>query len=78
MSCSRSRHLILWLLGTLTGQQRFYGMRLVTRKGRHYHPLSVLPEANCIAVFQWGTYISPGVRYYECIICYNVLILNVI
>jgi len=28
--CLRSRHLVLWLLGTLTGQQRFYGPRLVT------------------------------------------------
>jgi hypothetical protein len=26
----KSRHLILWLLDTLTGQQRFYGTRLVT------------------------------------------------
>jgi len=29
-SCLRSRHLVLWSLGTLTGQQRFYGQRLVT------------------------------------------------
>jgi hypothetical protein len=28
--CLRSRHLVLRLLGTLTGQQRFYGPRLVT------------------------------------------------
>ena len=48
-SCSSSRHLVLWSLGTLTGQQRFYGPRLVTRKGRCYHPFSVLPEAGCIA-----------------------------
>ena len=48
-SCLRNRHLILWSLGTLTGQQRFYGTGLVTRKGRYYHPLSVLPEAGCIA-----------------------------
>jgi hypothetical protein len=47
----RSHHLVLWSLGTLTGQQRFYGPRLVTRKGRCYHPLSVLPEASCIADF---------------------------
>jgi hypothetical protein len=26
----RSRHLVLWSLGTLTGQQRFYGTGLVT------------------------------------------------
>jgi hypothetical protein len=30
MSCLRSRHLVLWSLGTLTGQQRFYGTGLVT------------------------------------------------
>jgi hypothetical protein len=30
MSCLRSRHLVLWSLGTLTGQHRFYGMGLVT------------------------------------------------
>jgi hypothetical protein len=30
MSCLRSRHLVLWSLGTLTGQQRFYGSGLVT------------------------------------------------
>jgi hypothetical protein len=47
----RSHHLVLWLLGTLTGQQRFYGTRLVTQKGRYYHPLNVLPEADCIAGF---------------------------
>jgi len=29
-SSSRSHHLVLWLLGTLTGQQRLYGTRLVT------------------------------------------------
>ena len=29
-SCLRSRRLVLWLLGTLTGQQRFYGTGLVT------------------------------------------------
>jgi hypothetical protein len=29
-SCLRSRHLVLWSLGTLTGQQRFYGSGLVT------------------------------------------------
>jgi hypothetical protein len=29
-SCLRSRHLVLWSLGTLTGQQRFYGTGLVT------------------------------------------------
>jgi hypothetical protein len=50
-SCLRSRHLVLWLLGTLTGQQRFYGAGLVTQKGRYYHPLNVLPEAGCIAGF---------------------------
>jgi len=49
--CLRSRHLVLWSLGTLTGQQRFYGTGLVTQKGRYYHPLNVLPEAGCIAGF---------------------------
>ena len=29
-SCLRSRHLVLWSLGTLTGQQKFYGSGLVT------------------------------------------------
>jgi len=29
-SCLKSRHLVLWSLETLTGQQRFYGTRLVT------------------------------------------------
>jgi hypothetical protein len=38
ISSSRSRHLVLWSLGTLTGQQRFYGTRLVTQKERCYHP----------------------------------------
>jgi len=47
----RSRHLVLWLLGTLTGQQRFYGTGLVTQKGRYYHPLNVLHEVGCIAGF---------------------------
>ena len=28
--CLRGRHLVLWLLKTLTGQQRFYGSGLVT------------------------------------------------
>jgi hypothetical protein len=51
MSSSRSRYLVLWSLETLTGQQRLYGMRLVTRRGRYYHPLSVLPEADCITGF---------------------------
>jgi hypothetical protein len=51
MSSLRSRHLVLWSLGTLTSQQRFYGTRLVTRNRRYYHPLSVLPEADCIAGF---------------------------
>jgi hypothetical protein len=46
---SRSRHLVLWLLGTLTGQQKFYSTGLVTRNGSYYHPLSVLPEVDCIA-----------------------------
>jgi hypothetical protein len=50
-SCLRSRHLVLWSLGTLTGQHRFYGSRLVTQKGRYYHPLNVLSKTNCIAVF---------------------------
>jgi ABC-type iron transport system FetAB permease component len=50
-SCSRSRQLVLWSLGTLTGQQRFYGTGLVTQKERWYHPLSVLPKAGCIAGF---------------------------
>jgi hypothetical protein len=30
MSCLRSRHLVLWSLRTLTGQQIFYGTGLVT------------------------------------------------
>jgi len=47
----RSRHLVLWLLGTLTGQQRFYGTGLVTQKRRYYHSLNVLSEAGCIAGF---------------------------
>jgi hypothetical protein len=29
-SCLRSRHLVLWSLGTLTSHQRFYGSGLVT------------------------------------------------
>jgi len=29
ISCLSSRHLVLWSLGTLTGQQRFYGTGLV-------------------------------------------------
>jgi hypothetical protein len=29
-SCLRSRHLILWSIGTLTSQQRIYGSGLVT------------------------------------------------
>jgi hypothetical protein len=48
-SCLRSRHLVLWSLGILTGQQRFYGTRLATQKERYYHPLNVLPKAGCIA-----------------------------
>jgi len=28
--CLRDRHLVLWLLRTLTGQQRFYGSGLIT------------------------------------------------
>ena len=51
MSCLRSRHLVLWSLGILTGQQIFYGTRLVTQKGRYYHLLSILSEVDCIAVF---------------------------
>jgi hypothetical protein len=51
MSSLRSRHLVLWSLGTLTGQQRFYGTGLVTQKERCYHPLSILPKAGCIADF---------------------------
>jgi hypothetical protein len=47
----RSRHLVLWSLETLTGQQRSYGSGLVTQKRRYYHPLNVLPEADCIANF---------------------------
>jgi hypothetical protein len=31
-SCLRSRHLVLWSLGTLTGQQRFYGTGLITQR----------------------------------------------
>jgi hypothetical protein len=51
MSSLRSRQLVLWSLGTLTSQPRFYGTRQVTRKGRYYHPLSILPEAGCIIGF---------------------------
>jgi len=29
ISCLRNRHLVLWLLGTLTGQQKFCGSGLV-------------------------------------------------
>ena len=36
-SCLRSRHLVLWSLGTLTGQQRFYGTGLVTQKEKYYN-----------------------------------------
>jgi len=36
-SCSRSHHLVLWSLGTLTSQQRFYGTGLITQKERCYH-----------------------------------------
>jgi hypothetical protein len=50
-SCLRSRHLILWSLETLTSQQRFYGMKLVTQNEKYYHPLSVLPEVGCIVSF---------------------------
>jgi hypothetical protein len=32
MSCLMSRHLVLWSLGTLTGQQRFYGTELVVAR----------------------------------------------
>jgi hypothetical protein len=40
-SSSRSCHLVLWLLETLTGQQRFYGTELVTcyMKGKILSPL---------------------------------------
>jgi hypothetical protein len=51
MSCLMSRYLVLWSLGTLTSQHRFYDMRLVTQKERYYHPLSVLPEIGYIASF---------------------------
>jgi hypothetical protein len=51
MSCLRSCHLVLWSLETLTGQQRFYGTRLVTQNIRYYHPLNVVPEVGCIAGF---------------------------
>jgi hypothetical protein len=47
----RSRHLILWSLEILTGQYRFYGMRLITQKRIYYHPLNVLLEVGCIANF---------------------------
>jgi len=50
-SCLRSRYLVLWSLGTLTGQQRFYGTRLVAQKGRYYQLLSVTPKTGCIADF---------------------------
>jgi hypothetical protein len=49
MSCLRSCHLVLWSLKTLTGQQRFYGTRLVMQEERYYHPLSVLLEVGYIA-----------------------------
>jgi len=42
---------VLWSLETLTGQQRSYGSGLVTQKEMYYHPLNVLPEADCIAAF---------------------------
>ena len=35
----RNRHLVLWSLETLTGQQRFYGTRLVTQKKKILSPL---------------------------------------
>jgi hypothetical protein len=51
MSGLRNHYLILWSLEILTGQQRFYGTGLVTRKERYYHALSILPEASCITGF---------------------------
>jgi hypothetical protein len=56
MSCSMSRYLILWSLKTLTGQQRFYSMGLVTRKEGYYHLLSVLLETSCITSFILNCY----------------------
>jgi len=38
MYCLKSYYLLLWLLGTLASQYKFYGTRLVTLKGRYYHP----------------------------------------
>ena len=34
----KSYYLLLWLLGTLASQYKFYDTRLVTLKGRYYHP----------------------------------------
>jgi hypothetical protein len=34
----RSRHIVLWSLETLIGQQRFYGTRLITRKKKILSP----------------------------------------
>ena len=50
-SNSRSRYLVLWLLETLTGQQKLYGTGLLTQKERFYHSLSVLSKAGCIGGF---------------------------
>lgn len=47
----KSRYLILWSLGILSGQQRFHSMGLLMRKERYYHPLSILPEIDCIIGF---------------------------
>ena len=47
----RSCHLVLWSLGTLTGQQRFYDTRLITQKERCYHLLSILHEVDYIVEF---------------------------
>jgi hypothetical protein len=51
MSDLRSHHLVLQLLGTLTGQHRFYSTRLVTQKRKYFHLLRVLPDVDCIDGF---------------------------
>jgi hypothetical protein len=50
-SCLRSRHLVLWLLGILTGQQRFQWYDTSYAEGKMLSPLSVLLEVGCIAGF---------------------------
>ena len=38
MSCLKGHHLVLWSLETLTGQQIFYGTRLIVLNEKYYHP----------------------------------------